>query len=229
MIAKPFRALAREAAARYPARDRYGRHFAFGKLTGDPAFAYLLRERLIPPGAALLDLGCGQGVLAALLMAAGVDGVKIRGIDLAARDVERARIAVPSAEFVHGDIRATPFGTADVVVILDVLHYIDPAAQEEVLRRVREALSGGGLLLLRVGDANGSLRFRITVAVDRAVTALRGHGAGRLHCRPVAEWQRLLEGLGFGVTARPMSEGTPFANVLLMARYDRRAPRENDE
>ena len=28
-----FRALARQAAALYPARDRYARHFAYGKLT----------------------------------------------------------------------------------------------------------------------------------------------------------------------------------------------------
>ena len=50
-----FRALAKEAAARYPARDRYARHFAYGKLTGDPVFAHLLRGGLVPGGAHLLD------------------------------------------------------------------------------------------------------------------------------------------------------------------------------
>lgn len=215
-----FRAVARRAAARYPARDRYARHFAFGKLTGDPAFAYLLRAGLIPQGCTLLDLGCGQGVLEALLAEAGIR-VAARGIDLMPRDIARARSAVPGAEFVEGDIRATPFGTADRVVILDVLHYIDYAAQEDVLRRVRESLAGGGVLLLRVGDASGSLRFRYTVLVDRAVMALRGHRLERLYCRPVAEWKRVLEGLGFNVETAPMSAGTPFANVLLVARYDR--------
>lgn len=215
-----FRAVARRAAARYPARDRYARHFAFGKLTGDPAFAYLLRAGLIPQGCTLLDLGCGQGVLEALLAEAGIR-VAARGIDLMPRDIARARSAVPGAEFVEGDIRATPFGTADRVVILDVLHYIDYAAQEDVLRRVRESLAGGGVLLLRVGDASGSLRFRYTVLVDRAVMALRGHRLERLYCRPVAEWKSVLEGLGFRVETAPMSAGTPFANVLLVARYDR--------
>jgi hypothetical protein len=33
----------------------------------------------------------------------------------------------------------------------------------------------------------------------------------------LAEWKALLERLGFGVQSIPMSEGTPFANVLLVA------------
>ena len=216
-----FRALARRAAARYPARDRTARHFAFGKLTRDPVFVYLLRSGLIAPGARLLDLGCGQGVLAALLAEAQVKVGRIVGIDLRPRDVERARSAVPGAEFIQGDIRTAAFGTADRVVILDVLHYVDFVAQEDVLRRVRDALDGGGVLLLRVADASTSLRFRFTVAVDRAVMALRGQRFARLYSRPAAEWQALLESLGFRVETAPMSEGTPFANVLLVARYDR--------
>ena len=227
MSPKSFRAAAKQAAARYPARDRYARHFAYGKLTRDPVFEYILREQLVPAAPArLLDLGCGQGVLAALLEATGRDTTGLRGIDLMAKDIERARRAAPAAEFVAGDIRTTPFGPAACVVILDVLHYIDRAAQEDVLRRVRESLGSGGLLLLRVGDASDSLRFRITVATDRLAMALRGHPVDRLHCRPLAEWIALLEGLGFRVEAAPMSRGTPFANVLLVARYDRHAPRE---
>ena len=229
MTAGSFRALAKAAAARYPARDRTARHFAAGKLTGDPAFEYILREGLIPGEGALVDLGCGQGVLAALLAAAGRDVSGMRGIDLMPRDIERARSAQTGAEFVVGDIRSTPFGPARCVVILDVLHYIDFDAQEEVLRRVRDSLAEGGVLLLRVGDASASLRFRITVAVDRAVMALRGHRLERLWCRPLVEWIALLEKLGFAVRAEPMSRGTPFANVLLVARYDRGAARESDK
>ena len=221
-----FRALAKQAARRYPVRDRTARHFAYGKLTRDPVFAYLLRERLIPAQARLLDLGCGQGVLAALLAAAGIEVRSLRGIDLSRRGIARARAAFAEGEFVEGDIRATPFGAADRVVILDVLHYIDHAAQEDVLRRVRESLAAGGLLLLRVADASASLRFRVTVMVDRVVTALRGHGFGPLYSRPLAQWIALLQGLGFRVAAEPMSHGTPFANVLLVGRYDPRATSE---
>ena len=222
-----FRTLAKDAASIYPARDRFGRHFAFGKLTRDPAFAYLLRERLIPVEGSVLDLGCGQGVLAALLVAARAIPKRYTGIDLMQRDVDRAMHvarAAPEADikFVTGDIRTTPFPAADAVVVLDVLHYVDYEAQAEVLERVRESLSRGGVLLLRVGDESPGLRFRYTVAIDRLVMALRGHRLERLYSKPVARWRAELEALGFSVTPAPMSEGTPFANVLLVARYDGR-------
>jgi len=41
-------------------------------------------------------------------------------------------------QLVMGDLRSTAFGEADVVVMLDVLHYIEPEAQSETLRRARE-------------------------------------------------------------------------------------------
>jgi SAM-dependent methyltransferase len=151
------------------------------------------------------------------------DPASFTGIDLMARDVERAKRACgghDNVQFVQGDIRTTGFGAADAVVILDVLHYIDYEAQGDVLRRVREALAGGGVLLLRVADQSSSLRFRVTLAVDRLAMAMRGHRLDRLHCKPVAHWMAELEALGFAVAATPMSAGTPFANVLLVARYD---------
>jgi SAM-dependent methyltransferase len=230
-----FPALARQAAARYDRRDRFARHFARGKLTGDPVFRGVLARGLIPQGARLLDLGCGQGVLAAILLAAQASHARgqwpaewpappnpreIRGIDLSRRDVDRAAAALPEARFECADIRGARFAEADAVAILDVLHYLGADAQRGVLERARDALRAGGVLLLRVADADGSLRFRYTVLIDHAATALRGQGFARYHCRPVAEWKGLLESLGFRVEAAPMSEGTAFANVLLVARYD---------
>ena len=228
-----FRALAKQAAARYPARDRTARHFAYGKLTRDPVFRHVLANGLVPGGGRVLDLGCGQGVLGALLLAARERHAagewpaawppppnprRMRGIELMRKDVDRARASDPEGEWVRGDIRTTEFGPADAVVILDVLHYIDYDAQREVLERVRDSLAGGGVLILRVGDESDSLRFRVTLAVDRAVMRLRGHRLARLYCKPVERWMADLAKLGFEVEAAPMSAGTPFANVLLVAR-----------
>ena len=145
-----------------------------------------------------------------------------RGIELMPREVRRARGALGErAELVRGDIRTTDFGKPNTVVILDVLHYIDYAAQENVLARVRDALAPAGVLLLRVGDADGGLPFRISNWVDHLVAFTRGHRLPKFYCRSLQDWQSSLCRLGFTVASVPMSRGTPFANVLLVVRGSR--------
>lgn len=235
MNEREFRAaLVDAAAAPYRQAGRFAWHFARGKIGGDPVFVGMLRLGLIPPNARVLDLGCGQGLLASTLVAADALhargawpagwppaplGIRVRGIELMPRDVERARRALgDGANVEQGDIRSAAFDAVDAVVILDVLHYISRADQEAVLMRVRNALSSGGVLLLRVGDAAAGLPFRVSQGVDRVVTFVRGHRLAQLHCRPLREWIDVLTAIGFEVRTLPMSEGTPFANVLLVGR-----------
>ena len=59
------------------------------------------------------------------------------------------------AHGIIGDMRSAALPPCDLVVILDVLHYVDKAAQRALLQRVYDALRpSGGRLLLRVGDAD---------------------------------------------------------------------------
>jgi SAM-dependent methyltransferase len=228
------------ASAYYRGAGRFAWHFARGKLGGDPVFAAILARGLLSGRARILDLGCGQGLLAAWLLAAhschASDAPHLwpqgwpappwlrhyTGVEINPHEVARARHAFaldPGADLqiVHGDIREVDYGSADAVVILDVLHYLDQRAQEQVLRRVRGALGPGGLLLLRVGDAAGGLGFTLSKAVDHTVALVRRRRWIRLQCRPLRAWERLLSGCGFRTHALPMSEGTPFVNVLLRA------------
>ena len=222
------------AAAPYRGSGRFAWHFARGKLGGDPVFAGLLQHGLIADQARILDIGCGQGLLAAWLRAACALYEQGRwpahwpppprpramhGIELMARDVERAQRALgDAAQFTVGNMCTTAFGKADVVVILDVLHYVTIAQQNNVLQRVRAALAPQGTLILRVGDAAAGLPFKYSVWVDHVVTFVRGHRNARLYCRPLVEWRSALRELGFRVDTLPMNQGTPFANVLLVAK-----------
>lgn len=222
-----------QASEPYRQAGRFAYHLARGKLRADPVFRAILELGLLRGYPRILDLGCGQGLLAAWLRAAAHCYERgtwprawppapcpesIRGIELRAREVSRARGALgPGCEVVQADIRSAVFGSADAVVILDVLHYLPAPSHHEVLQRVRAALPRGGLLLLRVSDADAGLRFRFTQWVDQVVMLARGDRPLTLHCRSIKQWRELLRECGFHSRAEPMSHGTPFANVLLIA------------
>lgn len=227
------------ASQPYRTAGRFAYHFARGKLGGDPMFLDILARGLIPDKARILDLGCGQGLLAAWLLAARQlhqagewpagwpapgQPADIRGVDLLHSDVRRAQAALAKpARFEQGDMREVDFGQADVVVIMDVLHYVDIPAQDEILRRVRAALPANGLFLTRVGDASAGLRFRLSNWVDRGVAFFRGVRLPPTHCRPLQSWIQALESLGFRVETAGMNGDLPFANVMLIARLGEKA------
>lgn len=221
------------ASQPYRGAGRFAYNFARSKLRGDPVFRALLERGLLLGRPHILDLGCGQGLLSAWLKAAMLcyqsrnwpqdwppapQPLSTRGIELKSRDVARARIALgPKCEITQGDIRSSDFGKPDAVVMLDVLHYISNEEQIGVLKRVRASLPAGGLLLLRVGDAGGGLRFRYSQWVDKLVMLFRAHRLVATHCRSAVQWHKVLRECGFDVQAVPMNEGTRFANVLLIA------------
>jgi SAM-dependent methyltransferase len=220
------------ASEPYRGAGLFAYNFARAKLSGDPVFRAVLERGLLLGRGHILDLGCGQGLLASWLRAAllcyesgswpqgwppAPAPRSTRGIELNVRDVERARAALgPSCDISQGDIRSADFGTTDAVVILDVLHYMKNEEQLQVLKRVRTALPARGLLLMRIGDADGGLRFRYGQWVDKLVMLFRGHLSVNTHCRSAAQWRELLRECGFEVQSIPMSEGTRFANVLLI-------------
>lgn len=228
------------ASLLYRGAGRYAYYFARGKLGGDPMFLTLLQHGLLPDNARILDLGCGQGLLAAWLLVARQtweagewpEGwpapgrvAALRGVDLSGSAIRRAKAALDTPiRFEQGDMCGVDLGQADVVVIMDVLHYVDRVAQDDVLRRVRKALPPHGLLLARVGDAGAGWGFHLSKRVDRMVAFFRGNAPPSLHCRPLADWVRTLEATGFIVDSIPMNGGLPFANVMLVARVNPASP-----
>ncbi|MEP7311855.1 MAG: class I SAM-dependent methyltransferase [Pseudomonadota bacterium] len=229
-----FARLVESASVPYRAAGPYAYHFARGKLRGDPSFQRVLELGLLQGRSRILDLGCGQGLLASWLLAAHAQysagdwpsawpaaprPQALLGIDLLSRDIQRAQVALGSAAyFTEGDIRDAAFTASDAIVILDVLHYIDLPAQQRVLERVRAALPDDGLLLLRVGDAEAGLRARISVCVDFCLGFLRSGVAQRLHRRSLRDWQSLLAATGFHCKPVPMSSAAQFADVLFSCR-----------
>jgi SAM-dependent methyltransferase len=109
-----------------------------------------LLDAHLPPGAPVLDLGCGCGLPAARILAGRY---RVTGVDLSPVQIERARALVPQAEFVCADMTAVEFPAASfaAVVCLYAIIHVPLAEQPALLDRMALWLRPGGLLLLTAG------------------------------------------------------------------------------
>ena len=231
----PRRSALLDAAARlYLGAGHFDSRFARNKLRYDPVFLALLRRGGLPDRGTLVDLGCGRGLLLALISAAREQfqrgewpvgwppppmRLELEGIELNERHAATAQRALEGrARVTQHDIRAAAMPGCAAIVLLDVLLYLSPEDQASVLGKAARAVVPGGLLLLREANAAAGLAFRMSRWSERMLEALRGRPGSRLHYRRANEWSAMLELLGFSVDAVPMSEGTPFANILFVCK-----------
>ena len=106
---------------------------------------------VLPPGACVLDLGCGAGIPATRDLAAR--GLNVLGVDFSAVQVRRARRLVPAASLVQADMTELSLqrGTLDAVVSFYALIHLPLADQQVLFPRIRVWLHRGGYALLIVG------------------------------------------------------------------------------
>lgn len=223
-------ALIDDTARRYVESGPFAWEFVRGKLRYDPVYFHLLQGGGLPREGRLCDLGCGRGIVLALLATAR--GQEERGtwpagwpapprLSLAGIEGRRSHAEIAAkalggeAEVAHGDLRSAGLPEADLFLLLDVLHYLGAAAQEALLDRIATALPPGGTLLLRDADAQGGARFAATRVQERLCALARGHFRQRFHYRTATAWMELLEKRGLTATREPMAMGTPYANVLI--------------
>ena len=137
-----------QEAARYATRDRTER--AGGFL--EPFIA------LMPPGAVILDLGCGAGWAAALMQG--------RGFDVHAIDASPAMAALAQPQLKR-NVRVISFEEIDEVDTYDgiwasgTLLHVPKAEMPALLAGLARALKPGGLLLATFKAGDGEARDKL--------------------------------------------------------------------
>ncbi|MER5704634.1 class I SAM-dependent methyltransferase [Micromonospora sp. NPDC002296] len=136
--------------------DRFRRLAAEG---ADLAGEARLLDALVPPGSRILDAGCGTGRVGAALHARGHTVV---GVDADPALVEAARTDHPGPHWLVGDLaeldlaaagEPEPFGAA--VVAGNVMAFVAPGTEPEVLRRIAAHLHPDGVVVVGFGTDRG--------------------------------------------------------------------------
>jgi SAM-dependent methyltransferase len=146
-------------------RPFYGEYaWAFDLLIDRPvrkecaAITAWLIERGIPPGATLLDAGCGTGRYAGELARRGY---AIDGVDQSPELIETARQSIGrhgnSPSFRVGDLLALPAAGYDGILCRGVLNdFVDDDTRRSVFAAFAGSLRRGGVLILDVREWEGT-------------------------------------------------------------------------
>ena len=224
------RSTAQRIARAFLPRRWYGNHWHYHysriKLGSDPLYPGVIAA-LRGSTAPLLDLGCGIGLLAHALRAEEV-ALLYRGVDN-----DAAKIAEAQRGARHAGLRDVEFQMVDLantlpehhgsVAILDLLQYLDDAAQQRLLEAAIAMLIPGARLVIRTGIEDGSRRMRMTRTFDHFANLLGWMNAAPRGYPRAEDLRAKLARAGLQGTFTPLHGNTPFNNWLVVAT----APRED--
>jgi SAM-dependent methyltransferase len=224
-----FAGMVRDASERYVGKSITGWEFARNKLRRDPLYHEVLFRGWLPSGGKLLDIGCGQGLMLALLAEAErvsrdrsvPTGVRlprfdrIVGIELRPHRASLARAALgPDADIIESDARLVSPGECRAILFFDVLHMMPQADQDALLSTAVGALAQGGVILIREADASAGWRFHAVRIGNRLMAIASGAWGQRFAFRTLGDWHDCFARHGLDAESTPAGTGTPFANHL---------------
>jgi SAM-dependent methyltransferase len=104
----------------------------------------------LPPGAAVLELGCGVGVPMTQRLARRF---AVTGVDISAQHIAQARRNVPAATFIQADMAALAFPPAgfDAVAAFYSIIHVPREEHAALVRDIATWLRPGGLLVATMG------------------------------------------------------------------------------
>lgn len=188
--------------------------FAKWKFWEEP---YVELEALIPKKCNIVDIGCGEGILANFLALTSKDR-KIVGFEIDSKRLAIADRKVPHTKFKYADATTFIIPPTDVIILFHVLHHFNSyEEQEEVLRKCYNALKKGGRLFVVEVEIKASPKYWICSLFDHFFVpwVFEGKLYSPAFFRRSRDWKKFLDKVGFNCKIIPADQGRPFSNVIL--------------
>ncbi len=176
---------------------------------------------VLESGGALVDFGCGPGLLAHLLASVGFSGTYL-GLDPDPRKIDRARRWLPETaarKFQVGGVDTALAGAFSQAALIDVLYLVPPGERAGFVSQAARALSPGGLLVALTSGGGPRWKRRLDAVQERLAVGLgitRGAAVAPCDGEEVAELL-LRAGLA-GVGIAGVGRGTLHGFELVTAR-----------
>lgn len=173
-----------------------------------------------PTSGAVLDVGCGHGLLVNLLARDPArSGLALHGIDHDAAKIETARrTARPGVAFSATPLDAVPAAAYDAVSIFDVLYTVRREVWPEILRGCHRALRPGGRLIVKEVIDRPRWKYWAIMAQETLSVSLLGITKGDPpHFESPEVYRRAMVEAGFQIAeARPLSTASWISHYLLI-------------
>ncbi len=137
---------------------------------------YVVFHELVPKQGKILDIGCGYGFMSYLLYFTSTQR-NITGIDFDEEKIETANHCFSKTadiNFIHSDVLSYPFEKYDAIIMADMLHYLQPDEQIQVIEKCINQLNPAGIVIIRDGDIEAIAGHKKTELTEFLSTRLLG-------------------------------------------------------
>lgn len=210
-----------DTAEHYRVCGRLAHGYVRCKLRLDPVHRDVLALAAREHFGDVVDVGCGRGQLGTALLQAGLAD-SVTGIDCHAghlAEADRAAAGLAFATRLQDLAQGVGSLIADTILAVDVLYQLDDASQQRLLHAA--AQSARRRIVLRLLDPERGMRSALTLALERLWRGFSPHAGACVNPWPLARLASIVEPVGYDIAVKPCWRGTPFANILFIARRRR--------
>lgn len=166
-------------------------------------------DDVVPKSGKILDLGCGQGVIASYL--ARVKSRQVIGVDNDRKRLQKSNSQ--NLKFEFEDIRKYPLIGTTAMIISDVLHHLNYQDQKKLLSKIAKSLKRDGILLIKEIDTGEFIRSSLSRFWDFAL-----YPKDKIYYRNAKDFKKYLQKLGFQVSISRPSRIFPGSTTLLICK-----------